>query len=169
MERVEERDRRPGFGQKVFAIIAAILLIFYFIVDQRAQDVIVGWTESEQYDKRTFSSENRTVSFTEDAWNVLQRHWEETREREFRLCLRGDIQESRYTVRSVYEPEITHSSVFHISSAPCPSRTVVDLHSHPPGRCVASQQDVAHIEQVRERDPRVLLAVMCGPERISLY
>ncbi len=151
------------------AIILAVLFISYLIVSPRVHDVIAGFFESSSVDSGYFNYGNKTIVFQGNTYDELVELYRDNQEHEFKSCLKGRVEGNNYIVSEVMQPEVHSAHVYRVVSDPCPVGTIIDLHSHPYQRCIASQTDLDSLERIKKDNPKMLLAVMCTEERISFY
>ena len=88
---------------------------------------------------------------------------------EFKVCLKGEIRENDYFIDELIVPEIYSQEYNKVISEPCDKDTLIDLHSHPFRRCLASFQDILNIRRLKSVNEDILLAVMCEEDRFYLY
>lgn len=150
-------------------IFLILLTVSYFVVDPQVRDVIAGFFESETLEENTILYGNKTVVFSGGTYEVLRVAWHDNQEHEFKACLLGSVSNNTYVIKQVHFPEVYSQHVYRVVSEGCPENTIIDLHSHPYQRCVASQTDIRGLEELRKTNDQVLLAVMCTEERISFY
>ncbi|MFC1648412.1 hypothetical protein ACFL1B_03040 [Nanoarchaeota archaeon] len=151
------------------SIILVILILTYILVDPNVRDVITGFFESSTVVDSVFEYGDKTIVFDGTTYSQLVGLWQDNQEAEFRACLGGTVNKNKYVVDKILLPDIHSANVYRVISGPCPDNTIIDLHSHPFQRCIASQVDLNGLEIKKKTSPDLLLAVMCTEERISFY
>ena len=169
----EESPVFEAFKKIMIRLLALllILLMVSYVLGYYAANYIESKLESEQVNKETFiiQTNGKTITFTETAYKKLNAIYFANLKHEFKACLLGTTDGTTYTIQYIVEPEVVSQTPFQVTSAPCPSKTIIDLHSHPFKKCIASATDLNHLKRLKQANPHVLLAVMCEQDRFSIY
>jgi len=112
---------------------------------------------------------NKKLIFQNSTLEVLKTTYLENQKTEFKVCLIADKITDNYYINDVYFPKIYSQSFNQVVSEPCPSFAIIDLHSHPFQRCIASQQDFITFNNFKENNPEALMVIMCTENRFSVY
>ena len=115
-----------------------------------------------------YSGKSSLSIFDERTEEVLKSYYFSEQETEISLCLEGYKAED-YRITSLYQPKIYQAAYNQVSFEPCSAETMIILHTHPYKRCIASGQDLEMLEKSKLSNPEVLMVVMCGPDRFSVY
>ena len=167
-------EEKPNKFRKVIIILIAIfliiLLITYLLTNSLIRNIFVGIVESSKVNDNivNINSTNKLI-FQNNTYNELLNIYDNNPELEFKVCLKGGIENSDYLINEVYIPETylqTHSSVI---AEPCPTDTLVDMHSHPIKRCLPSEQDFKSFESFKERNNNAIMSIMCERGRFNFY
>ena len=168
----EEESPLKKTLKKAFIMVIAILLIFLFstyLLGYYAFDYFSSQSESDEINELTFEDAGKIIIFEEEVYRELQEIYFSNLEHEFKVCLFGEIKDNTYSITGLVEPEIFSQSPFHVSAEPCAPEAIVDIHSHPFKKCIASAQDISYLERLKQRNPMALMAVMCAQDRMSFY
>lgn len=160
--------KEPGPFRKALFIFIGLFLIILVIVGFILAETLTGIIGSIKLADNQISHPEATITFTEDALAELQHHYTQNEHREIKACLQGRINVS-YIIDTVVFPPVNHASVVHINTPRCPEDTLIDLHSHPVRRCLASEQDVRVYKSLLPAHPNLLMLIMCSTERFSVY
>jgi proteasome lid subunit RPN8/RPN11 len=76
-------------------------------------------------------------------------------------------EELDYYVIGLYIPKITKQEVYSVRAEICNQETIVSLHSHPPLRCIFSDQDQQSFEYFKSINPDAIYGLMCDKDRMS--
>lgn len=160
----EESPRRRGTAMKIGALVLITFTILYFYSGH-----IIGMIASTKVKDNTLEQEGITIRFEGQTLQELQEHYVENEHREIKACLIGKIDGKEYRVKEIYFPEVIDSSVIHIRTGICPLKTIIDLHSHPINKCIASETDLRYFSRFKKSKPALLMMIMCAKERFNLY
>ena len=154
----------------ILGLILVILISTYYISFYGVDEVLSGFIQSSKIDKNlSLEFKDKNIVFTKDVYNDLQKLYNENLELEFKVCLKGEIRENDYFIDELIVPEIYSQEYNKVISEPCDKDTLIDLHSHPFRRCLASFQDILNIRKLKSVNEDILLAVMCEEDRFYLY
>ena len=173
-EIINEEPQEESKFKKVLIIIIALflLLIFltYIITNAVGIHILSGLIESSKVTNNTIDfSFNNQVIFINNSLEKLQGLWISNPELEFKVCLQGIIEDNKYVIYDVYQPETFSQKVNEVVSEPCKKESLIDLHSHPFKHCLPSQQDLISFNKFKETQPKALMAIMCEPNRFTVY
>ena len=167
-------EEKPSKFKKFFIISIAIFLLIifitYFTTTPEVQYVIFGFIDSSTIKEKEISinSTNKLI-FERDSYETLIKLHNKNLEVEFKACLNGYIDKGDYYIDNVIQPETFLQSYKQVIAEPCPSTSLVDLHSHPFKRCLPSEQDFKSFKSFKERNPNALMAILCEQDRFSFY
>jgi hypothetical protein len=159
-------DNNPRTKFKRILIGAFILLLIIYFVFGGVWGNLIGMLQSSSLDEDRIDLFDVELIFLEDTYADLLSVYYDNLGLEFKACLLGSI-EGDYYVDKVFIPEMYIQSPNHVSSAPCPEGTIVDLHSHPDKHCLFSEVDRNSFEKTRSEGE--VMALMCGEERFNFY
>jgi len=173
-EDFEEESPFKKLIRKIIIRTVAILLIVLFasyLLAYYALDYFESRSESSALDKEslTFETDGKTIQLDKAVYEQLQKIYFDNQEHEFKVCLFGEVIEDTYFVQSVVEPKVFSQSPFHVSAEPCTPSAIIDLHSHPFRKCIASAADISYLQRLKSANPVALMAVMCEQDRMSFY
>ena len=148
-EDFEEESSFKKLVKKIIIRIVAIVLILLFasyLLAYYAFDFFESRSESSALDKAslTFATDGKTIQLDKDVYKQLQKIYFANQEHEFKVCLFGEVSEDTYFIKSVVEPKVFSQSPFHVSAEPCAPSAIIDLHSHPFQKCIASAADISY-------------------------
>lgn len=167
-------EEKPSKLKKVYIFIISffLLIIFvtFFTTTPGVRDVIFGFIESSTLDeKRVSINPSNFLIFEKDSYESLIRLHNENLDLEFKACLNGHVKDGDYYIDTVIQPETFFQSYKQVIAEPCPTTSLVDLHSHPFRMCLPSEQDFRSFSQFKERNPQALMAILCEVDRFNFY
>lgn len=169
----QEPQEESKFKKIIIIIIGLFLLLIfltYIITNAVGINVLSGLIESSKVNNNTIDfSLNNQVTFINNSLEKLQNLWIINPELEFKVCLQGIINDNKYIISKVYTPKIYSQKVNEVVSESCPEDSLIDLHSHPFKHCLPSQQDLITFQKFKKIQPNALMAIMCEPERFTIY
>jgi len=145
------------------------LLLSYFLVSPSIFPILESLFESNTVEGDTIILDDYTIIFSNNTYKDLQKNYYKNQSVEFVVCLEGKKEAKEYTIKRIYLPEISDQSFNHVSFKPCSESTIALLHSHPYRRCIASQQDLITLNNLKEINSERLMIIMCEPNRFSVY
>ena len=157
----ESKWRRP------FMIVISIFLAV-LVFSLLFADALSGVVQSKTVTDQALVFLNATIIFENNTLELLQNEFIENEHREIKACLFGRQQDSAYIVSRVEFPKVIRANVVHVMSAGCPINTLIDLHSHPINRCLASMPDVAIYGRNKQSNPGLRMMIMCSTNRFAL-
>lgn len=170
----EEKQEKPPIFKKVllgaFTIIVILMLIFYFMTTPLMQGIIIGLFESSTVDRNAADiGQGKMLFFENNTHDLLMGIYDRNPEREFKVCLMGEINDGNYFVNEVFEPKMIYQDADKVVAEPCPDETLVSLHSHPFRQCLPSETDLRNFEALKKVNNNTLMAVMCERGRFNFY
>lgn len=105
----------------------------------------------------------------QDIYSELKQFYLTNQEKEFIVCLTGNKTNNDYYITGLYVPDIYQQTVYSVTSEQCNSETIIPMHSHPPNRCIFSDQDIESFNRFREKNPDAIFGVMCDVDRFGFY
>ena len=167
--------KEKGLLYKVFIIVMGLFIAFlfvsYLLVGPHTMDIISGMFESDIVDegRLVLVKGNATLAFSGGVYGELKQMYLDNPRHEFKACLHGSKDGSSYFLTEVAVPETFEQKFDYVVAKPCTKDALVDLHSHPEKHCIPSYHDVKLLERLRERNPGLVMAVMCGVDRFTFY
>ncbi len=173
MEEEHYEEEQPSLLKRISVAIIGLFLVFLmlstFLVWGNVGEMVAGWIESETVENGLVELEDYTVAFSNNTYEILQEIYYDNQEHETKVCLFGEVKDTVYNVTYVYQPVIYSQQFNQVVSEACPSETIVALHSHPYGHCIASQQDLSTLAQSKLVNENIIIGVMCDEDRFSFY
>ena len=175
MEKTEhvEEEEKPSLLRRISVASMGLFLVFLmlstFLVWGNVGEMVAGWIESETVEDGLVELEDFSVTFSNSTYDVLQDIYEENQQYETKVCLFGFVEGSVYNITYVYQPVIYSQQFNQVVSEACPSDTLIALHSHPYGHCIASEQDLSNLEVSKQVNENAVVGVMCDYDRFSFY
>lgn len=159
--------------KKIVVFIVGVGLLFLLLFSIFSQfpldNIIRGQLQSVPLQHNVITLDGFSIIFENNVHQELQQIYFTEQEVEFSACLQGRKINADYYIHSFYQPIMYEQSFSHVSFEPCSSDSLLILHSHPYKSCVASQTDLNTLKQSQEKNPDVLMVVMCEPARFSVY
>ncbi len=160
--------------KKFFILIIGLVLVFlvstYYLFAFGADDVLAGFIQSSKIDnKLTLEFKDKKVIFTKESYDELLKIYDENLEVEFKACLKGNKINNIYNINKILIPKTFSQTYKSVRAEPCDTNTLIDLHSHPFRRCLASVHDVTNFRRLKSVNEDILLSVMCERDRFFLY
>ncbi len=162
-------EEPPSKLKKAIIVIIAIFLVFlmvtYIFVTSGA---VHGFLTSKKISNFQIKTNDLTIIFQDNTLEQLQEHYIKNNHREIKACLQGTKQNNIYTINKITFPDVSSASVVHIQAKYCPENTLIDLHSHPINRCLASEQDLRYFSEIKILNQNLVMLVMCSKSRFSV-
>ena len=167
-------EEKPSKFKKVFIIFIGLFLIIliltYLLSNSLINNIFIGLIKSDKIkDDIVKINSTNNLTFQNNIYNDLLKIYDNNIEREFKVCLNGNIKNGDYYVNGIFVPETylqTHNQVI---SDFCPDETIVDMHSHPLKHCLPSEQDFDSFKLFKERNNNAIMGVMCERGRFNFY
>ncbi len=171
--RMEDTPVEDGNTKKIVVGLLAVFLIFlmvsYFSLSYGVDDMIAGmFASSPVADGKVIFDEGKIV-FLEESYQKVLEAWDGNNGLEFKACFLGEKKGEEYLVHDIFFPEALEQTYRSILAEDCPAGTIVNAHSHPFKRCIASFQDVLNQRRFKAEHPDALMAVLCDRERMNVY
>jgi len=170
-ELIEEGKESPI--KKVVIVFIAVFLIMLFVsyvgISYGISDIIGGMAESNLISGNTVEVDDYSIIFDDGPLEGLNELYVNNKELEFKACLGGEIVDGDYYINEIVYPEMYSQKYNQVVAEPCPADSLIDLHSHPEKRCIASQQDMKNFEAMKERNPDALMVILCEEDRMNVY
>ncbi|MFH2020333.1 MAG: hypothetical protein ABIJ34_02900 [archaeon] len=173
-EELSEDSKFVRFLKRTYILIIAVFMILLLLVNTNAGYHIIsvasGKIVSSSFDEYTFELKNGNhVIFAPSAWDELSVMYEKNQKHEFKACLLGYKKDDSYFIEGIYIPVIYSQDVYSVTSQMCNNETIISLHSHPPLRCIFSEQDILSYNQFRAVSKDGMIGLMCEEKRLSFY
>ena len=162
-------SRFKKFFILVIGISLVILMVSYIFASYPLSFIIQGQLESKPLQDDVIMLDDFYIHFENETREKLQEIYFAEQKVEFSVCLKGEKREADYFVKSLYQPVMHEQSFAQVSFEPCSEDSLILLHSHPYKSCIASQTDLDTLKKMKEKNPDVLMVVMCEPARFSVY
>ena len=165
---------KPSKLSKIITALVGIFLLIlftsYFLLGSSLFPILESIFESkEAKDNMIKIDKNTSIIFEGDTYSDLQNIYFEDVSKEFAVCLFGEKKSGIYSITEIFIPEIIEQSFNHVRFKSCPKETIVLLHSHPYRKCIASEQDLITLENIKQNNNQSLIVIMCEPNRFSIY
>ncbi len=169
LEPIEDYEEEPR--KRWYLVLLAMGLIFlmvsFTLTSGSVREIIVSLAESSTIEDGLVE-QDVTVAFSDESYAQLVSLYNDNLAQEFKVCLAGSFN-GTYYIDTVYEPTMYEQSWNHVVSEPCPSDTLIALHSHPYRHCTASAQDLSNLEAAQLDNPDALIGIMCEDDRFHFY
>ena len=153
----------------VIGVCMIFLVLSYTIYSNGNDEILLGLIGSVTLESNRINLDNRTIEFEGNSFKTLVEHYVANDGKEIKVCFMGDKEGSRIRLRQVHIPEVYASSYNFVKAEPCPSGTLLSVHSHPNRRCMPSAQDMENYRQLKVSNPSLVVAVICDPGRLYFY
>ena len=165
LDQLPEPIKVPIWLKKLSLIILGITLLYlvliYFIPSTYIIEFVAARNAASQVQNNQLVHEQGILLFRNNTLDLLQTAYKTSAGNEIKACLQGSKQNNLYTINNIFFPEILYQDYKSVRAKPCPSNTLIDLHSHPSGRCFFSPHDVAVADNI--------MAIMCDINTFNLY
>ncbi|HLD87322.1 MAG TPA: hypothetical protein VJB12_04620 [Candidatus Nanoarchaeia archaeon] len=175
-EALKGKEEKPAFLQKskkaiiiAMALFLILVTLIYLLPGTAIDYLRASFSTYTIEDSMIFLPQGRSIAFENNVYGELLDSYHKNQKTETKFCLMGSLQEDTYRITSLMQPNIYSQSFSHVSSAPCPQGTIIDLHTHPYKSCFFSAQDLRTYESVKAKNPDALLGMMCEKDRFALY
>ena len=168
-------EGKPSPIKKILVLVGIVVVLAIFIVYAilgPAIQHIEGRMHSDLIQNGEITVGDFTVYFQGETSSVLAQAFQQNQieeGQEMSVCLGGHHEGKIYSLTSLFYPKILQQSLTHVEFESCPSHTLVMLHSHPFGDCLASETDINTLKKVHRSNPDILMIIMCGDNRFALY
>lgn len=152
----------------IFALIMVFLITSFIYITYPSFDVIASNIESRPVQGNVLQTLDLTIHFNEGVYEEILEVYRRNQDVETALCFQGEAANNNYFVNSIYKPTIISQGPRHVTHEAC-SEEIVMFHTHPPQRCTASRQDIESLNNAKERNPDVIMIIMCDENRFSVY
>lgn len=170
----EEEPEKP-WRKWVFLGTGLILVLFIVsltFVTFPVEDILKSKLFSAVLKEKTLETEELVLRFENQTYSKLKEFYLQEQKLEWSACLSGEVEwgeKKTYYLTSIYQPPM-HQQVFNqVSFASCSAETLVLLHSHPYGRCIASEEDLKTLRKSQQENPLVVMVIMCDLEEFGVY
>ena len=167
-------ERKPSIWLKIIVIAIIVLIIIFFATSGTVREILYGIFKSSKI-KGDFSVDIKDIDYAEklifinNSYSALLDIYEKNKQLEFKVCLLGYIEGKDYIISEIFIPEIYFQSATRVVSEPCPSESLISLHSHPELHCLPSDQDMTNYKSLKLNNEKAILAVMCSEERFNFF
>ncbi|MBU2590236.1 MAG: hypothetical protein KKA65_04370 [Nanoarchaeota archaeon] len=159
--------------RKIIIFILSILLILmflsYIVISFGVGDIIGGWAESSLIEGNSVEFNNGLIVFSDLVLEGLNEIYSNNKNYEFKVCLGGSLVDNVYSIDEIVYPRMYSQKYNLVVAEPCPLESLIDLHSHPLDRCIASQTDMENFSVLKLKNPDALMVIMCQENRINVY
>lgn len=160
-------------GKKVVIFVLgcflAFLMLSYAAISYGVGDMLAGWAQSSSIENNSVLFKEGKILFLGSTYSDLLNLWNQYDGLEFKVCFLGKKAGEEYQVESLFVPKMFEQTYRSVSSEDCPTGTIIDAHSHPFKRCIASFQDMMSHREFKKRNPETLMAVFCDRDRMNIY
>tara|TARA_Y100000310_G_C20553860_1_gene749526 strand:- start:466 stop:1002 length:537 start_codon:yes stop_codon:yes gene_type:complete len=165
LDQLPEPLKIPEWLKKAFILFLGITLLYlvliYFIPSTYIIEFLAARSASATIQNNQLQHSVASVYFENNTLQLLQNAYKTSEGNEIKACLQGRQRSNTYYITSIHFPEILHQDFKSVIAKPCTQETVIDLHSHPSGRCFFSPHDV----NVATKP----MAIMCNLNTFNLY
>jgi len=170
----EKQSKVKLFLKKTYILLIALFLIFLLTINSGPgyhiisllSGKVVSSTLNEDY---TFTLKNGKNVFFGKTFEILRETYRNNKDNEFKVCLTGEVKDGNYYVENIYVPKIIEQTPLSVTSSFCNEQTIISLHSHPPFRCIFSEQDIKSYNIFKQRNSQAIIGLLCEEERITFY
>ena len=171
MEDLEEKPE-PKWKKPLLAIISIILaglVISLIVVSYPIGNILQGQLASEPLQGDRILLDNLEIIFTDGTIDQIKMAYLSEQKVEFSLCLLGRKIGNDYYINEIFKPRQFSQAFNQVTFEPCNKETLILFHTHPYKSCIASATDLQTLRETQEKNPEVIMVVMCEPERFSVY
>ncbi|MBT3691221.1 hypothetical protein HOG16_03200 [Candidatus Woesearchaeota archaeon] len=164
----EEEPKWKKFLIMVVGLILLFLVTSYFLASYPLFPIIASLSESHVAQNESIVLDDFSIIFTQNTYEELQGYYDKDKSVEMVVCLKGEISND-YIIDEIYQPEMITQTYNHVTFKSCSTDSIILLHSQPFRHCIASEQDLITLEDVKQRNKDILMVIMCEPDRFSVY
>ena len=172
-ENHEELPEEKPLWKKILllgiTIFLILLMISFIFVSYPIGPLLEGKIESDLIKNNQLDLGDFIINFEEGSYAQLSSLYHPDQKTEFSACLIGEKKGRDYYIQSLYQPKMYKQTYNHVSFEACNQETIIMLHTHPYKQCVASDTDINTLKSMQKSNPKVLMVVMCEPDRFSVY
>lgn len=152
----------------VSAVFMGLLMLSFVFIGSPLGGILQGAPAARTPFEQVLIHPDATIIFDNNTLEQLQELYSGEEGNEFPACLKGVINDGVYRISSLYIPDIIDRSFGHVRFVGCED-SIVMMHSHPINHCGASGTDLRTLRSTQEKNPDMIMLIMCGNERFSLY
>lgn len=153
-------------------IVLILLIISLTFVTFPVDDILKSKLVAAFLKEKRLETNELILIFEKDTYTQLKHFYLQEQKAEWSACLSGKVElgeKNTYHLTSVYQPPM-HQQVFNqVSFTSCSAETLVLLHSHPYGRCIASEEDLNTLRKSQQENPLIVMVIMCDLEEFGVY
>ena len=168
LEDTDQESKIKKLIVSISGIILLVLILSYFLLSYPVFPILESLSESKTTKDNIIDLNEFSIIFEEEVFTELQENYHNNLQVEFATCLLGD-KDQDYNINQIQTPEIIEQAFDHVTFKSCPQETLIVLHSHPYRRCIGSEQDMKHLEKLKEINKNALIIIMCEPNRFTIY
>ncbi|MEK6916411.1 MAG: hypothetical protein AABW92_01585 [Nanoarchaeota archaeon] len=175
LEEVEEDKKSISIIKRTYIIVIALLMVTLLLVNSQTGYHLVSFLSGKivssniNLDSSFDLKKGGQVVFENETYADLKQVYLDNQKHEFKACLTGYKDDKNYVITGLYIPIIYQQDVYSVTSQLCNSSTIISMHSHPPLRCIFSEQDIKSYESFKQIKPEGIIGLMCGEERMTFY
>ena len=173
---IEDLDEeKPSKIKKALIILSIISVLIIFVLYASLGPVlhhIEGKIHSNNIISSSLIIKPFIIHFEENTSSILSQLFinnQEINNVEMSVCLEGHNIGDEYYINKVFYPKIIEQTMTHVTFSTCPYNSVIMLHSHPFGDCLASETDLTTLKKIHKTNPSMLMLIMCGNNTYALY
>jgi proteasome lid subunit RPN8/RPN11 len=151
------------------AVILIVLFVTYLLTNSTVRSILEGLIESSKLQGYNIKKIDINITFSKEVLSELNKIYDENIGNEFKVCLKGYIEENSYYINEIYIPKTYEKTFNRVVAEQCSEDSLISLHSHPKKHCLFSQQDLKTFKSLKEKNEHVLLALMCERDRFNFY
>ncbi|MBI4981389.1 hypothetical protein HZC30_07605 [Candidatus Woesearchaeota archaeon] len=170
-----EEEPENIWKKRVFlsvGLLLILLIVSLTFVTFPIGDILNSKLFAAFLNEKRLETESLTLIFENHTSSALKEFYLQQQKVEWSACLGGEVdilEKKTYHLTSIYQPPM-HQQVFNqVSFTPCSPETLVILHSHPYGRCLASEEDLKTLRKSQEENTLKVMVIMCGLEEFGVY
>ncbi|MDA1196553.1 MAG: hypothetical protein O2779_01150 [Nanoarchaeota archaeon] len=166
LDQLPEPIKIPNWFKKTSLLLISLtllyLIVIYFIPSSYIIEFLAARSTSTNLQNNQLIDEG-VITFENNTLQLLQTAYKTANGNEIKACLQGSRSNNNILINKIHFPEILHQDFKSVIAKPCPPNTLIDIHSHPSGRCFFSPHDIAVY------DNQNIIAIMCGVNTFHLY
>ncbi|MFA6072924.1 MAG: hypothetical protein WC758_02335 [Candidatus Woesearchaeota archaeon] len=172
-ELLKEKKTLSKKTKRALILVSGLVMIFlmlsFIYIQFPISNIIAGQIESNALNNNLLNVDNLTIFFEDNALNTIKTSYANNPKVETSLCLIGTNISTSYTITSAYTPKIYSQTFNEVIFESCNSNTIIMFHTHPYKSCIASTTDLETLKKNKLTNPKLLMLIMCEPDRFSTY
>ena len=169
IQEIEKKEINPPLTLlKKAGTFLIILMIFSYLSLGQIFPYLISNSESYTIHDKQIEFKNFQIIFKGETYDLLIDHYLKNEGVEIAACLNGKINES-YNIEKIVFPRVINNNFNSITHEPCNKEAIIQVHSHPYGRCIPSFQDFKTLNKRKKINKNLIMMILCSKTKVGIY